>query len=466
MRQTSRAVPRLLLTGWVLRAAALCAVFPFLAPAATVVSATTAGVSVKSGAPPHPGEVGDWPCWRGVHRDGMSRETGWLAKWPKSGPRKLWEARVGVGYSPVSVSGGRAYTMGKVAKRETVIWCLDAAKGNVLWKRSVPTGRGSGYPGPRAQPTVDGDRAYTLSLLGSLQCLTAAKGEVLWEIDLRKKLGASGEDHYGHCENPVILGNALIIETGAPPATVIAFNKMTGKVLWKGGQDPGGYSTPAPYVRDGKLCLAVLTGKSLLGMDASNGTVLWRYPWKSKNGTAVATPIVSDDKVFISCDYGYGSAFVQMTDKSPKEIWRSTNMSNHFMTCVLYREHVYGFTPRVRHSVSKKTVLRCVELKTGNIKWEKGGLGIGTLLVADGKLILLGDAGDLVIAEAISTEYKEISRAKVVNERCWTMPTLARGRIYCRGEKGQLVCIDVSRTSGGAVSPPSLKAAPPGVEPW
>jgi outer membrane protein assembly factor BamB len=386
--------------------------------------------------------VGDWPCWRGPNRDGISQETGWNAHWPDGGPAKLWEAQIGIGYSPVSVVGGRAYTMGNIGRQETV-WCFDAATGEVLWKHSYPCRGGSDYPGPRAQPTVDGDRVYTISIKGHLKCFNTDRGGVVWETDVREQLGSKGSAH-GHCGSPLVLGEKLILATGAPPATVVAFDKMTGDILWKGGDDPGGYATPTPYLFKGKQCLAVFTGTSMLGMDAATGDVLWRYPWQSKLNIAASTPIVSGDKVFFCTDYGIGGALLQITDGPPKEVWRSTDMSNHFDTCVLWKGHLYGFTPRGSHSVSRKTVLRCMEFATGEVKWSEAGLGIGTLQIADGKLILLGDAGDLVIAEATSEGYKPISRAKVLENRCWTVPVLANGRIYCRDEKGHLVCLDVS----------------------
>ena len=387
----------------------------------------------------------DWPCWRGPKGDNISPEAGWTVTWPEGGPKKLWETQVGAGYSPVSVVDGRAYTMGNVNKKEEVVWCFDAATGDVLWKHAYKCGGGgAGYPGPRAQPTVDGDRLYTISIRGHLKCLKTESGDVVWEIDLRTKFGSKGSAH-GHCANPVVLGKMLVVATGAPPATVMAFDKMTGKLLWKGGDDPGGYSTPMPYVFQGKLCLAVFTGTSMMGMDAADGRILWRYPWQSNLYISVSTPIISDNKVFFSCDYGFGGALLQITDGQPKELWRNTSMANHFNTCVLWKGYLYGFTPRQKHSVSAKTVLRCMEFATGKVKWETGGLGIGTLMVADGKLILLGDAGDLVIAEPTPEAYKPISRAKVLGDRCWTVPVLANGRIYCRDEKGHLVCLDVSR---------------------
>lgn len=390
--------------------------------------------------------VGDWPCWRGVNGDGVSIEKDWNPRWPAQGPKKLWEAEVGRGYSPVSVVGSRAYTMGRVTKDEGVLWCFDAPTGNVLWKHPYRSaGGGSGYPGPRSQPTIDGDRLYAVDIQGHFVCLKAATGEPVWEHDLRKDFAARGHKNYGHCENPLILGNTLILATGAPPATVMAFDKMTGKLLWKGGEEPGGYSTPTPYLWKSRQCLAVQAGTHLLGMDASNGAVLWRYPWEPKLQVAVATPIASEGKVFISANYGHGAALLQVTDGPPKELWRNKNMSNHFMTCVLYQGHLYGFTPEGSHSVSTKTVLRCLDFETGQVRWSDKGLGIGTVIVADGKLIALGDEGDLVVAETTPEAYRPVSKAKVLNARCWTVPTLARGRLYCRDEPGHLVCLDVSK---------------------
>ena len=389
--------------------------------------------------------AGEWPCWRGPGRDNVSAETAWTATGPESGPKKLWEAQIGIGYSPVSVAGGRAYTMGNADRKDTV-WCFNAATGEVVWKHSYDcSGGGAGYPGPRAQPAVDGNRVYTISIHGHLKCLDASTGAVVWEKNVRDQLGAKGSPGHGHCENPLVLGRMLIMSVGAPPASIVAFDKMTGEVLWKGGEDPAGYSTPTPYVFGGRQGLALFTGASMIGVDSSDGRVLWRFPWQSNLNIAVSTPIVSDGKVFFSCDYGFGGALLEVTEAEPKELWRSKSMANHFNTCVLWNGHLYGFTPKEKHSVGAKTVLRCLEFLTGAVKWETGGLGIGTLTAADGKLILLGEAGDLVTAEATAEGYKPISRAKVLENRCWTAPVLAGGRLYCRDEKGHLVCLDLSR---------------------
>jgi len=396
--------------------------------------------------------AGDWPCWRGANGDSLSAETDWNAKWPEGGPKKLWEAQIGIGYSPVSVAGGRAYTMGNADKKDTV-WCFNAFTGEVLWKHSYDcVGGGADYPGPRAQPAVDGNRVYTISLHGHLKCLNADTGEVLWEMDVKKRLGAKGSAH-GHCENPLVLGKLLVMSLGAPPASVVTFDKMTGEILWKAGQDPAGYSTPTPYVSQGKQCLAVFTSTSVLGLDAVSGRQLWRHPWQSFTNIAVSTPIVWDGKVFFSSNYvnqkkpgiDAGGALLQITDEEPKELWRNTSMANHFSTCVLWKGCLYGFTAQGTWSNPRTTVLRCMEFSTGKVKWEAAGLGWGTLMVANGYLILLGDTGDLVIAEASSEAYKPISRAKVLENRCWTVPVLTGGRIYCRDEKGHLVCLDVTR---------------------
>jgi len=381
---------------------------------------------------------GAWPVYRGPNRDGISTETGWLARWPEGGPKVLWKTNVGVGYSCVSVRDGRLYTMGNRDNKDTV-FCFDAGTGAELWTTPYDCPAGEN-PGTRATPTLDGNRVYSISRDEQLFCLDAETGGELWSQDLRKTVGGR-PPYWGYACSPVVLGRMLILQVGAKDGAVAALDKTDGKLIWKSGEGIGSYSTPTVYEADGKTRLAVFLGDGVVALDAETGEQLWKFPVKAKWNLTITDPIVVDDKVFVSAGYGAGAVLLQVTDGEPKPVWQTVEFSNHYTTSILWKGHLYG----IDGDVERKPFLKCYEFATGVEKWSHKGLGKGSLMLADGKLIIMGETGELVVAEASPDGYKELARAKVLTGRCWTMPVLAGGRIYCRSHEGDLVCLDVSR---------------------
>lgn len=384
----------------------------------------------------------DWYQWRGPNRDGVSNEKGWLSVWPEDGPPVLWETSVGIGYSSVSVSDGRVYTMGNSEKMDTV-YCLDANTGEVIWRHSYRcTTKSGGHPGPASTPTVDGKYVYTLSREGHFFCLDANSGVVIWSKHVKKDFGAKSPE-WDFASSPLILEDMVIVDAGR----ILALDKSTGELVWKTkdyGDTPawdigsygGGYSSPIAFQPNDLLRLAVFNSSGVVVLDPKNGRELSIYPWKTAWNVNATTPIVSGDKMFISSGYNTGSKLFQVSEDKLTVIWQNKNMRNHFNSCVLWEGHLYGFD---------ETRLRCLDFQTGDVKWSQRGLGKGSLMIADGKLIIMADRGDLVIAEASPVEFKEISRAKVLDGLCWTVPVLSNGKIYCRNHEGDLVCLDVRK---------------------
>jgi outer membrane protein assembly factor BamB len=389
----------------------------------------------------------DWPHWRGPNRNGISSEKGWLSAWPKTGPKQLWRISVGVGYSSVAVSNGRVYTMGNVKNTDTV-YCLKADTGDVIWKHSYKCRQGS-WKGTRITPTVDGNKVYTLSREGHLFCFNAALGKIIWSKDLKKQLKAKIPNHGLAC-HPFIVGKMLILETGARGGSVVAFNKANGKVIWKSGKEKPGYSTPMIYRVGSRNYLVVFTGTAVVGMNLSNGKLLWRHEWKTDYQCSIATPVVSGNRIFISSGYGMGCALFRINEKNkPRVLWQNKEMANHMNPCVLWKGSLYGFHGAPKND-DNKPALKCLDFESGDVKWTQGSLGKGSLMLADGKLIIMSEKGELVIARASPNGFKQLARAKILDGTCWTVPVLSGGRIYCRSHEGDLVCVDVSgHLSGG-----------------
>ena len=391
---------------------------------------------------PRPATAEDWPRWRGPRQDGISRETSLLKQWPKDGPRQLWQADLSGGFSSVAVADGRVFTQTK-DKNEEVVVCLDAAGGNDIWRyrydcdySAHPTFTGGGRPqsrtGPRSTPTVDGDRVYSLGATGILLCLEAKTGTKVWQQDLLKIAGIDCPRH-GYCTCPLVVGDRVYVHPGGPNGkSIAALDKKDGSVVWQALDDPVGEGSPVWIDVHGSPQLVFFTALGAVGVAPKDGKLLWRYPWKTRFDLNIATPIYADGKVFISSDYGAGGAVFRLRDNAePETVWKTRTMENHFSTSVLYKGHLYGFSDQR---------LRCVEFSTGAVKWDHAGLGKGSLLVADGRLIALGDHGQLVLAEAAPSRYHQISRCQVFDNETltWTVPVVSGGRLFVRSENALL----------------------------
>lgn len=380
----------------------------------------------------------DWHRWRGPDANGISAETGWQSQWPSQGPKQLWKASVGTGFSSMSVSNGRVYTMGNAKDTDTV-YCLDANTGKELWKHSYPSALDpkNFEGGPTATPTIDGNRVYTFSRKGDAFCLDAETGKVIWSRNLHKDPGAE-IPKWGLSGSALVEGDLVIYNAGGMGT---ALDKQTGRVVWKSNKDAAGYATPVPFDSGNIRALAIFTKDSISAVRAADGRELWRYPWKTSYDVNAADPIVAGDKVFISAGYNRGASVIKVSGSKAEKVWENKNMRNHFNSSVLWKGHLYG--------VDEKE-LRCLAFDTGEVKWKYPQFGKGSLMLADGKLIALSERGELIIAEATPAQFKPISRAQVLGGKCWTVPVLSNGKIYCRNATGDLVCLDVSGKQAAA----------------
>lgn len=366
----------------------------------------------------------DWPRWRGPKLDAISTETGWLQKWPAGGPAKLWDGACGVGYSSFAVANGRVYTMGNVQEQDT-IFCFDAETGQQKWKYEYPCPAKdpNGYHGTRCTPTIEGDRVYTVSRHGHFYCLDNATGAVKWSKDFKKDFGGV-VPQWGFAGSPLIEKNWVLVEPGGPGTSVVALDKMTGEVVWKNGTDGAGYSSLIAFDLAGERCFAQFSKDHIIARRMKDGSELWRHLWKTSYGVNATTPIIQGDEMFISSGYGYGCALLKMTPTGVTEVWRNKNMRTHVNSCVLVNGSLYGYDD---------SELKCLDWKTGEVKWKTGGYGKGALIVADNKLMLYGQSGKLGLAEVTPAEFKEISSFQALpGKDTWANPVLANGRIYVR----------------------------------
>jgi outer membrane protein assembly factor BamB len=374
----------------------------------------------------------DWNRYRGPNLNGISKETGWQANWPVEGPKRLWKASVGVGFSSVTVSQGHVYTIGNADDTDTV-FCFDAVSGKPVWKHPYPCKLDPKYyeGGPSSTPTVDGDRVYTMSKKGDLLCLNSSNGEVVWSKNVHDELGAQ-EPTWGFAGSPLVEGDKLILNVGEAGT---AFDKKTGKLIWTSGKGVSGYSTPVPFDQGKQRCVAIMAAKSVIAVKVADGKEVWSYPWETTYDVNAANPIISDGRIFISSGYGHGCALLDISKDKPAKIWENKNMRNHFASSILWKGSIYGVD---------ENELKCLTWDNGEVKWGEKKFGKGSLMMADGKIIGLSEKGELMVAEATPAAFKPVSQAQVLGGKCWSVPVLSNGKVYCRNAKGDLVCLDVS----------------------
>lgn len=372
----------------------------------------------------------DWPTWRGVNRDGISQEKNWD---PKKISEVLWEKDVGVGYSSVISIGDKIWTMGNKDGKD-IIYCLDAKSGDEIWKFSYNCSKGKGYFGPRATPVISKGAIFTLSLEGQVYCLDAKTGKEIWSQNITK-LGVKNLSW--KFSSPItIIGKLAIINGGKHG---IALDVKSGKKVW-GSSGQGGYASPVP-VKNGKQ-VAIFGFNILNVVDAKSGKIKASYPWETKYNINAADPIVLGDEVFISSGYGKGCALLKLKGDKLTKLWQNTSMKSHFSTPVLLDGYLYGVDGN-----TGRGIFTCVDFKSGKVMWQEKSLKFGSLIVADGKVIYLNEKGELTIFKASPKGFSKISSARVLKGagKCWTMPIISNGRIFCRGSKGKLACLNVKK---------------------
>jgi len=383
----------------------------------------------------------DWPQWRGPDRNGISKETGLLSQWPRSGPPVAWSAAMlGAGYGTISVQGDRVYVQG-MRNRQSVVSTLNRADGKQVWVRILgPAGDNDRGPGPRSTPTIDGDRVYALSETGDLACLRVADGSVIWQRNILKDFRGSNP-YWLLSESPLIDGNLVIVTPGGRGAGVVALDKMSGMTVWtsKDLSDGAGYASPIVADVGGVRTIMTFTADAGVGVRASDGKLMWRNS-TAANGTAnIATPVYSDGKVFFTSSYGAGAALLGLRasggEVRAQEIYSTRDMKNHHGGVVLVNGYIYGFND---------SILTCLEFASGKMVWRDRSVGKGAISYADGHLYILSEDNIVGLVEATPAGYREKGRFSIADQGLpsWAHPVVSGGRLYIRNQ-GTLTSYDV-----------------------
>ena len=377
----------------------------------------------------------EWHRWRGPEANGISAEV--VEPWPAAGPKVLWQAEVGLGFSSIAMGDGRAFTMGYLANAD-VITCLDSANGQVLWRHTAPGLKMENVyeGGPNATPTVDGGTVFAFRRRGHIYALAAATGKLLWEHDLARELKTKMPE-WGFSSSPLVEGNLVILNFGSAG---VALDKQTGAVVWKSDPTAAGYATAVPFDFHNRHLVALFSSQELVALEPKTGVVAWRHPWRTRDDINAADPVIIGDKLLLSSGDNRGGAVLQLTDGAPKVLWENKNLRAQFTPPVVLGGFIYGLDG----NAGERATLRCLDLATGDVKWTGPVVGTGGLLAARNRLLVLSDAGELLLADASPAGFKPLARAQILTGKCWTNPALNAGRLYARNAPGTLVCLELA----------------------
>jgi outer membrane protein assembly factor BamB len=403
----------------------------------------------------------DWPEWRGKGRSGVWAESGVLDKFPEKGLTPIWRTPVHSGFAGPAVSDGRVFVtdfIRSVGKKGTErALCLDEKSGEILWKREWEADyQGIGYDtGPRATPTVDGDRVYVVGGSGRLLCLSARTGVVVWQKDYVRDYGAQMPT-WGIANSALVDGDRLIaIVGGQPDAKVMAFDKMTGKEIWRAlsSDSEQGYSQPLITKAGGVRQLIIWHPAAISSLDPATGKTYWQQPFRVHLGASVATPVLSGSRLLVS-SFNNGSMLLDLSKGKASLVWKGKSDSEintdglHALinTPVIDGDYIYG--------ICSYGQFRCLSLKTGERVWEtmavtkeKARWASGFIVRHGDRYFINNDRGELIIAKLSPEGYQEISRAQLIKPTSnpgnrrelgvvnWSHPAYANRHIIARNDE-------------------------------
>jgi outer membrane protein assembly factor BamB len=387
--------------------------------------------------------AGDWPQILGPHRDGTADDERLAEAWPADGPPVDWQYPVGSGFAGVAVADGRVVLFHRLQDAE-VIEALDAKSGRQLWKVGFPTQYRSSISdddGPRCVPLIHDGAVYAYGAGGTLHCVALADGRTRWSRTAFADYGAP-EGYFGAGSTPIVEGDKLLVNIGGRSGSgLVAFDLESGRSVWTATDEAASYSSPTAATIAGRRHVIFVTRLNVVSIDPENGGVRFQFPFGARGPTVnAATPLVLGDNVFVSASYGVGAVMARVGGEGVEPIWANDeSMSSQYSTCVVRQGLLYGIHGRDDVGTAS---LRCVDPATGRVVWSEDRFGVGTLLLADDKLLILKTNGELVMAAPSPDGFRGLARARIFRTTTRPLPALADGRLYAR-DTGTLKCLDL-----------------------
>ena len=416
----------------------------------------------------------DWPQWLGPNRDAVWAEKGIIEKLPESGPKVLWRVPVSWGYAGPAVADGKVYVpdfetdadirkVSNPSNRQPVkgkerLHCLDAKTGKEIWKHEVERTYAISYPGgPRCTPTVSGGKVYALGAEGDLLCLDATSGSVIWSKDFKAEYKAK-VPMWGFAGHPLVDGQRLICIVGGDHATTVAFDKDTGKELWKAGNARAtGYSSPAIIEAAGKRQLLIWDADNLNSLDPETGKLYWSVPAQSTFDMSIMVPRKFGDFLYVAA-IDRKSLMLKLNSDKPgvTEVWRGTTktgLSPVMMTPFLENDCIFG--------ADQAGELMAADVATGKRLWatsepisgaKKYQNGTAFIVKNGDRFFIFSENGNIIIARLTPKGYEEISKANILKptnvsfgrDVVWSHPAFANRCMFARNDK-EIVCVDLAK---------------------
>lgn len=374
----------------------------------------------------------DWPQFLGPRRNGSSLES-LPARFGSEGPRPLWKVKVGEGFAAPVVAGGTAVVFHRLNDREELL-ALETASGRELWRASYPASYRDDFgfeEGPRGTPAIVEGRVYAMGADGIVSCHELATGQMVWRVDTRKQFGAR-KGFFGMACSPLVEAGRVLLNVGGEPAAgIIGLDAATGAVAWKADADEASHSSPVTAEMQGKRHAIFFTREGLAVLDPVNGRIETKTHWRPRMHASVnaASPLVENNRIFLSTSYGQGAALFEFDGKSTRTIWSGDDiLSCHYATPVRHEGFLYGFDGRQEQGPS----LVCVEWATGKLRWREERFGAGTVTLAGNRLLLLLESGELVIAPASPAKFRPEGRWQILGSSVRAYPALANNRLFAR----------------------------------
>lgn len=426
---------------------ALPPIAPAPVPAPVAATSTTSANSAptKTEATPRPAKYSYWTDFRGPNRAGEYSQGEILTTWPSAGLERLWKQPVGAGYASFTVGDGRAYTIEQRRDKEAVT-AYDPETGRELWAFTYPAQFEEvlGGPGPRATPVFHEGLVYSLGAFGDLYCLDARTGKPKWSKNIVTDNGTENT-RWAMSGAPLIVGEMVIVAPGGAGAaangkSIVAYNRMTGEPLWRSLGDRAGYTSPIFAELAGRKQIVWISAERAVGVTLDDGKLLWEYPFPAQMGMNCSQPVLVDaSHVLLSSEQGPGAALLEIQKAGDglvaREAWKNNRFKNKFNSAVLRQGYAYGFDG---------SILACIDVKTGELKWKGGRYGFGQLLLAGDSLVVLTERGELVLVRATPESFQEVAKFEAIEGKTWNIPAIDNGLLLVRNAN-EMACFRIGK---------------------
>lgn len=389
----------------------------------------------------HPSDS-DWAEFRGSRRDGILREVTFDSDWDTNPPQEIWRRPVGPGWSSFCVLGSTFFTQEQRGEKEAVV-AYDLDSGSPIWMNEIEARfeASMGGIGPRGTPTYDRGQLFVMGATGVVQCLSASSGETVWKHDLVKQSEVRLPE-WGFASSPLIVDDLVMVFAGGgvdqdsgKEKGVVALNRADGSVVWTASDGWHGYSSPQLVTIEGVRQVLIISNVGIHSLEPESGKVLWKHRWDIGQMARVTQPLVVANAIYIGTGYGNGTQRIDVKHSDGKwevsEAWIA-NLKPYFNDFVHHQGHVYGFDGPIFMSV---------DAETGDKNWKGGRFGHGQVLLVEdmAALVIVGEKGDLVLADANPDKFRKIAEFQAMDGISWNHPVIADGKLLVRNSQ-EMVC--------------------------